>query len=167
MAFTTRLRLAIATALGAGTYLAFLYLSYSLFEDGYIPPEWWASHLRSQPLAVATWFSVINGAGAVAAAIPVAIGMVLFSKHQKRSLSLGIGILSALCFMGAGIVSYGFPNYPVAWLIELFQFLFIALSVVLFAVLFTSRALTNGYTATAAIAARLRFSRSRSAAREP
>jgi hypothetical protein len=167
MGFSTRLRLVVATALGAGAYLTFLYLSYSVFADSYIQPQWWTNHLHSQPLASAAWLSVVNGAGAVAAAIPVAIGMVLFSKHQRRSLSLGIGILSAFCFMGAGIVSYGFPNYAVAWVVELFQFLFIALSVVLFVLLFTSRSLTNGYTATTAIAARLRFPRSRSAAREP
>jgi hypothetical protein len=70
-------------------------------------------------------------------------------------------------FMGYGVSRYGFPKYAAAWAVDAFQFLLVAVAVLLLVVLFTSRSLTNGFTATAAIADRLRFPRSRSAAREP
>jgi hypothetical protein len=138
MTISTRLRLATATVLGAGAYSVLLYLSYSFLEDSYIPPQWWIDRLHTQPFASTAWFLLINGAGAIAAAIPVAAGVVLLCKAHKRSLSLGIGSLSALCFVSRGIAEYGYPSYSITRVIELLQFLSIAFSVLLLVAFFAS-----------------------------
>jgi len=53
---------------GAGAYLALLEFSYRLLEGSYMPPQWW--HVRPR----VSWFVLINAAGAVLAALPVALG---------------------------------------------------------------------------------------------
>jgi hypothetical protein len=153
--------------LGAGIYSVLLCLSFGFLADRYLPPHWWIDHVHGQPFSSAAWFSLINAAGALSAAVPVGIGLVFLVKAHVRLLSLAIGVLSAMWFTGYGVSRYGLPKYAVAWVVDAFQFLSVTLAVLLMVVLFTSRSLTNGFTATAAIAARLRFPCSRSAAREP
>lgn len=140
-----RWRFLLAALVGAGAYLALLEVSYRFLEDSYFPPPlWWRDHLHLRPVASASWFVLINAAGATLAATPVALVVVLFAKTRKLVLSLVIGVPPSLYIMGSGLVAYGLPKYAAAWVIEMFQFLSISLAVLLAVVLFSSLPLTIG-----------------------
>jgi hypothetical protein len=129
-------RLLLAALMGAGAYLALLHVSYAFIEGSYYPPpQWWRDHLHPRPVASASWFVLINAAGAVLAAIPVALGLVLLAKTHKLTLGLAVGVPASLYIMGSGLVAYGFPQQAIAWVIEVFQFLSIGLAVLLSVVL--------------------------------
>ena len=115
--------------LGAGAYLALLEVSYRLLEGAYAPPQWW--HVRPKVY----WFVLINAAGAVLAALPVALGVVLFVKKQTLAMGFLIGVPPSLYIMGSGLAAYGLPKYTAAWVIDVLQFLSIALAVLLVVVL--------------------------------
>jgi len=139
-----RWRFLLVALIGAGAYLALLEVSYGFLEGSYFPPQWWRDHLHLRPVASASWFVLINAAGAVLAAIPVALGVVLFAKTHKLTLVLVVGVPPSLYIMGSGLVAYGLPNYAAAWVIDVFQFLSISLAVLLAVVLLSSRPLTIG-----------------------
>ena len=145
MVVSTRKRFSLVILVGAGVYMALLEVSYGFLEGRYFPPpQWWRDHSHLGPVASAAWFVLINAAGAVLAALPVALGVVLFAKTHKQVLGLLVGVLPGLYIMGGGLVEYGFPNYAAAWVIEVFQFLSISLAVLLAVVLFASLPLTIG-----------------------
>jgi hypothetical protein len=91
-----------------------------------------------------SWFVLINAAGAVLAALPVASGVVLFVKKQRLATAFLVGVPPSLYIMGSGLVAYGLPNYTAAWVVDVLQFLSIGLAVLLVAVLFSSLPLTIG-----------------------
>ncbi len=128
---------------GAGAYLALLNVMYGSLQNSYIPPQWWRNLLRPRLVASAAWFVLINAAGAIFAALPVAFGVVLFAKARRLVLGLLIGVLPCLYFMGSGVATYGLPTYAVAWVIVVFQFLSISLAVPLAVVLFSIGPLTT------------------------
>jgi hypothetical protein len=135
-------RFLLVALVGAGAYLALLEVSYGFLENSYFPPPlWWRDHLHLRSVASASWFVLINAAGAASAAIPVAL-VVLFAKTRKLVLSLVVGVPPSLYIMGSGLVAYGLPKYAAAWVIEMFQFLSISLAVLLGVVLFSSLPLT-------------------------
>jgi hypothetical protein len=115
-----------------------LEVSYRLLEGSYNPPQWW----RVRPRV--SWFVLINAAGAVLAALPVASGVVLFVKKQRLATAFLVGVPPSLYIMGSGLVAYGLPNYTAAWVVDVLQFLSIGLAVLLVAVLFSSLPLTIG-----------------------
>jgi len=140
-----RWRSLLVALVGAGVYLALLEVSYGFLEGSYFPPpQWWRDHLHLRPVASVSWFVLINAAGAVLAAIPVALGVVLFAKTHKLALGLVVGVPPSLYIMGSGLVAYGLPKYAAAWVIDVFQFLSIGLAVLLAVVLFSSLPLTIG-----------------------
>jgi hypothetical protein len=140
-----RWRFLFVALVGAGAYLALLEVSYGFLEGSYFPPpQWLRDHLHLRPVASASWFVLINAAGAVLAAIPVALGVVLFAKTRKLALGLVVGVPPSLYIIGSGLVAYGLPKYAAAWVIEVFQFLSISLAVLLAVVLFSSLPLTIG-----------------------
>jgi hypothetical protein len=139
-----RWRLLLVALVGAGAYLTFLKISYGFLEGSYFPPHWWRDLLHLRPLASASWFVLINAAGAVFAAIPVALCLVLFAKTHKLVLGLAVGVPPSLYIIASGLAAYGLPNYPAAWVIEVFQLLSIGLAVLLAVVIFSSRPLTIG-----------------------
>jgi hypothetical protein len=114
---------------GAGAYLALLEVSYRLLESSYAPPQWW----RVRPKM--SWFALINAAGAVLAALPVALGLVLFVKKQRLAIGLLVGVPPSLYIMGSGLATYGLPKYTAAWVIDVLQFLSIGLAVLLVVIL--------------------------------
>jgi hypothetical protein len=137
-----RWRFILVALVGASAYLALLQVSYGFLEDSYIPPQWWRDHLPVRPVTPASWFVLINAAGAVMAAIPVALGIALFARTHRLALSLLVGVLPSLYWMGSGMVAYGMPRYTAWWVVDIFQFLSISLAVLLAVVLFPSRPLT-------------------------
>jgi len=143
MVVSMRWQFFLGATVGMCVYLAFLQLSYGVLAGSYLPPQWWLDHLPRQPVASASWFVLINAAGAVLAAMPVALGVVLFAKTRKLALGLVVGVPPSLYMMGSGLVAYGLPHYPAAWVIDVFQFLSISLAVLLAVVLFSRRPLTN------------------------
>jgi hypothetical protein len=139
-----RWRFLLVALVGAGAYLALLEISYGFLEGSYFPPHWWRDLLHLRPVASASWFVLINATGAVLAAIPVALCVVLFAKTHKRVLGLAVGVPPSLYIMGSGLAAYGLPNYAAAWVIDVFQLFSIGLAVLLAVVLFSSRPLTIG-----------------------
>lgn len=136
MVVSVRWRFLLVALVGAGAYMSLLHVSYTFLEGSdYPPPQWWRDHLHLRPVASASWFVLINAAGAVLAAIPVALGVILFAKTHKLALGLAVGVPPSLYIMGSGLVAYGFPKHAVAWVIEVFQFLSIGLAVLLAVVL--------------------------------
>jgi hypothetical protein len=133
-----RWRFLLVALVGTGAYLALLHVSYTFLGGSYYPPpQWWSDHLNLRPVAPASWFVLINAAGAVLAAIPVALGVVLFGRAHKPALGLVVGVPPSLYIMGSGLVAYGLPKHAVAWVIDVFQFLSIGLAVLLAVVLFS------------------------------
>ncbi len=145
MDVSTRWRFLLAVLVGAGVYLALLEVSYGFLEDSYIPPpRWWTDHLQRRSVASVSWFVLINAAGAVLAALPAAIGVVLGAKTHKLALGFVVGVLPGLYIMGSGLVAYGLPKYAAAWVVDVLQFLSISLAVLLAVVLFLSLPLIIG-----------------------
>lgn len=139
MVVSKRWRFLLMALVCAGAYLALLEVSYGFLENSYFPPPlWWRDHLHLRSVASASWFVLINAAGAASAAIPVALVVVLFAKTRKVVLSLVVGVPPSLYIMGSALVAYGLPKYAAAWVIEMFQFLSISLAVLLAVVLFSS-----------------------------
>jgi hypothetical protein len=85
---------AIALA-GAAAYFALLWLFYTWAPYTAIP-HWWRHFSPNAAAAVVTWFTLLNLGGAILAAIPVALGVVLGAKSHRVALGLIIGMIPAL-----------------------------------------------------------------------
>jgi hypothetical protein len=129
MALSTRWLFVLKALTGAALYFVFLYLSYGGLKDSYIPPSWWPNHLQIGPAGTAFWFVLINAAGAIFAAIPPALFLGHFAKAHKLALGLAAGVPAGLYIIGGGLIEYGLPHYPAAWIIEAFHFLSISAAV--------------------------------------
>jgi hypothetical protein len=134
VAISSRWGFLLAALIGAGVHLI-----YGLLQDSYIPPAWWQDHLRLR-LGVVTWFTLINCAGALLAAIPVAWCLARFARAHKMALSLSIGVPPSLYIMGSGLIDYGLPHYTSAWIVEFLQFLSISLAILVIVTLSPRRA---------------------------
>src|SRR5258705_3396484 len=107
-----RLRFPLAVLLGAGAYLVLLQVSYGFLKWSYYPsPQWWRDYLHPRVVASASWFVLINVAGAILAAVPVGISVVLLVKQHRLALSVLVGLLPSLYIMGGGVLEYGLPHY--------------------------------------------------------
>ena len=145
MAVSKRWQLLLLVVVGVTAYWVLLGVSYGFLESSYFPPPlWWRDHLHPRPVASASWFVLINASGAVLAAMPVAIFVLLFGKAQKLAVGLIIGTLTGLYIMGGSLIEYGLPKYVAAWIVDGFQLLSISVAVLLVVVLFASLPLTIG-----------------------
>jgi hypothetical protein len=129
MVLSTRRQFVLMALTAAALYFMLLHLSYGALKDSYIPPPWWPNYLQIGPAGTASWFVLINAAGAVFAAIPPALFLVRFAKAHKLALGLAAGVPAGLYIIGGGLIEYGLPHYPAAWTIEAFQFLSISVAV--------------------------------------
>jgi hypothetical protein len=141
---STRWQFLLIALAGAVAYLALLKISYGFLEGSYFPPQWWRDHWHLRPLASASWFVLVNAAGAVMAAMPVAVGVVLLAKTHRLALGLIVGAAPSIYVIGSSLAAFGLPNYAVAWVVVVCQFLSIGLAVLLTVVLFGSLPLTIG-----------------------
>jgi hypothetical protein len=129
MALSTRWQFVFMALTGAALYFVFLYLSYGALKGAYLPPSWWPNHLQIGPAGTASWFVLINAAGAIFAAIPPALFLGHFAKARKVALGLAAGVPAGLYIIGGSLIEYGLPHYPAAWVIEVFHFLSISTAV--------------------------------------
>jgi hypothetical protein len=129
MALSTRWQFGLMALTSAALYFVLLHLSYGALRDSYIPPSWWAHHLQLGPAGTASWFVLINAAAAVFAAIPPALFLGRFAKAHKLALGLAAGVPAGLYIIGGGLIEYGLPHYPSAWIIEAFQLFSISAAV--------------------------------------
>jgi hypothetical protein len=136
---SSRWRFVLSAMVGAGMYLGLLRVSYGLLQDNYIPPSWWQNHLRMPPVNAIAWFLLMNGAGALIAAIPVALCLARFAKTHQFTLSIAAGVPPSMYIIGSGLVEYGLPRHSAAWIIDAFQFASISLAILLIVALFSSR----------------------------
>ena len=138
-----RWRVPLAALVGAGVYWVFLRLSYGLLRGYYIPPQWWHNHMLARSVTSATWLTLINAAGAILAAAPASVGIVLFARANRFVLGIAVGVLASLSITVSGLLEYGVPRYASAWFVDALQFLSIGLAVLVEVVLFSSRPLTT------------------------
>jgi len=145
MVVSAHWRTPVLALIGAGAYLTLLTVTYGILAGSYsLPPQWWLDHLHQRPLASASWFVLINAVGAISAAIPVAVGVVLCARTQKLAMSLLIGVPPSLYIMGSALFEYGLPKYVTAWVVDAFQLFSISLAVLSAVWLFSSIPLTIG-----------------------
>jgi hypothetical protein len=136
-------RFVISVVLGAVAYYALLGLSYGLLQHSYQPSAWWMDRIHPERLGATSWFVLVNGAGAVLAAIPVVVVLQLWGGPQRRPLALMSAALAAATFVGGGVVQYGLPTYAAAWVVELAQLATIFLAVPALIALLPGRPLTT------------------------
>jgi hypothetical protein len=137
------LRSASIVLIGAAVYFAFLWLFYAMAP--YAPiPHWWRNFTPNAPVALATWFSLLNLGGAILAAIPVAFGVVLGTKVRRIALGLTIGVVPALYIVVGAIFEFGVPPSVTGWVVEIAQFFAVSLAVVAMVALVQDFPLTIG-----------------------
>ena len=129
MAKLSSLRSASVALAGAVVYCALLWLLYAKAPYAAIP-HWWRHFAANGPVALVTWFSLLNVGGAILAAIPVAFGLVLGLKVHRFALSLAIGVVPAVYIVAAGLIEFGVPASVEAWVVEITQFFAVGLAVV-------------------------------------
>ena len=129
MPSTSTFRSVLVVAIGAATYYALLGFVYSKapYTD---MPHWWGAYSVSRSAAVISWFTLLNVAGAVLSAIPVAIGVVLVGKVHRIASAVIIGFLAALVIVAGGVSQYGWPQSGSTWFTDVAQFLGIGGAVV-------------------------------------
>lgn len=129
MAKLSSLRSASVALAGAVVYCALLWLLYAKAPYAAIP-HWWRHFAPNGPIALVSWFSLLNVGGAILAAIPVAFGLVLGLKVHRFALGLAIGVVPAVYIVAGGLIEFGVPARVEAWVVEITQFFAVGLAVV-------------------------------------
>jgi hypothetical protein len=136
------LRPTLVALFGIAVYYALLGFLYARAPYAAMP-HWWRAHLVTGPLAVMSWFTMLNLGGAALAAIPVGIGVVLSVNSRRNLLGLIIGVLPALYMVVGGLTQFGVPTNLVGWVVDMAQFLAVSLAVVAAVALIESCPLTT------------------------
>ena len=122
------LRSTLIALAGAVLYYAMLGVVYSRAPYAYIP-EWFRDQPALRATVARSWFSLLNIGGALLAAVPIALGLMLFKTRINSSMALVIGTLAALWLSVTAVLEYGLPKYPAAWLITGIQILAVSMAV--------------------------------------
>jgi ethanolamine transporter EutH len=125
----TPLRSALVALIGAVVYFALLWLLCARVPYAVIP-HWWRHFVPNATAALVTWFTLQNVGGAILAAIPVALGIVVGTKAHRVALGLVVGVVPALYIVVGGLMEYGVPPSVIGWVVDLGQFLAVSLAVV-------------------------------------
>ena len=144
MANPPRLRSTLVALVGAAVYFALLWLLYARAPYAVIP-HWWRHFVPNAPVALVTWFTLLNVGGAILAAIPVALGIVLGTNARRVALGLVIGVVPALYIAIGGIIEFGVPPNAAGWVVDIAQFFAVSLAVVAMVALIQGFPLTNGW----------------------
>jgi hypothetical protein len=128
------LRIALVALVGAAVYFALLWLLYARAPYADIP-HWWRHIVPNAPAALVTWFTLLNVGGALLAAIPVALGIVLGTNARRIALGMVIGVVPALDIVVRGIIEFGVPPTVSGWVVDIAQFFAVSLAVVAVVVL--------------------------------
>jgi hypothetical protein len=95
--------------LGALAALAYYALLSLITADlPHIPvPAWWRQIWPSPSSAVQTWFGLMDAAGALFAALPVAAFLVWRIGGRAAAIGLATGVMVAAYILGSSFVEYG------------------------------------------------------------
>jgi hypothetical protein len=137
------LRRVSVVLIGAALYFALLWLLYARAPYADIP-HWWRRFMPNAPVALVTWVSLLNLGGAILAAIPVALGVLLGTKVHRVALGLAIGVVPALYIVGGAIIQFGVPPSVAGWIADIAQFFAVSLAVVAIIALVEGFPLTIG-----------------------
>jgi len=121
--------------LGALAALAY-YTLLSLITQAlpYVPvPAWWRPIWPSPTLAVQTWFGLMDAAGALFAALPVAVLLVWRVRGRAAAVGLATGVMVATYVLGSSVIEYGTEKKILFAAVS--QFVWIALALPAFALL--------------------------------
>ena len=143
MAIPYPLRTVSIAIAGALFYFALLWLFYTIAPYTVIP-HWWRHFSPNSTVAVVTWFTLLNVGGAILAAIPVALGVVLASGTSGVALGLVIGVMPALYMAVRACIEFGVPPTMEAWIVDIAQFFAVSLAVVAVVALIRGFPLTIG-----------------------
>jgi hypothetical protein len=138
------LRSILVALIGAAVYFALLWLLYARAPYAVIP-HWWRHFVPNAPIALVTWFTLLNVGGAILAAIPVALGVVLGTAARRSRLALIIGVVPALYIVVGGLLEFGFPPSVNGWVVDIAQFSAISFAVVAMVALLQGFPLTIGW----------------------
>jgi hypothetical protein len=128
MSAHARLRIGLSALIGVLVYAVLLSFLYGRAPYAEIP-QGWRQFVSNSTAAVVLWFTAINAGGAVLAAIPVAIGLILGIKTRRKTLALVIGVLPALYILVGGFVQYGRPPGLGGWIADIAQFIAVSLAI--------------------------------------
>jgi hypothetical protein len=136
------MRFSLVAVLGVAVYYTLLGCLYARVPYAAIP-HWWREHLFGGPAAVVSWFTVLNIVGALLAAIPVAIGLILSANTRRILLGLVIGVVAGLYIVVGGLLEFGVPASAGGWAIDMAQLIAVSLSVAAAVALIQSCPLTT------------------------
>ena len=129
MASPWRLRSFLVALVGGVAY--YLLLDVVYYHAPYADmPHGWREHLPSAPVAVFIWFTLVNLGGALLAAIPVSIGIICTTKSHRASVGFVAGAAPAAVILVSGFLEYGVPHRLIAWMVDVAQYVSIAVAVV-------------------------------------
>jgi hypothetical protein len=90
-------------------------------------PSWWMGIWPSRRVGVYTWFGLLNAAGAVIAAVPVAILLRYLIDLNRVRAAFIVGVLPALVVIGSVVMEYPPSRLASALMaVELFLVIFLA-----------------------------------------
>jgi hypothetical protein len=137
------LRSTLVALMGAAVYFALLWLFYA-WAPYTVIPHWLRNSLPNARAALVTWFTLLNVGGAMLAAIPVALGIVLGVKSRRVALGMIIGVVPALYILLGSVIEFGVPPTAEAWIVDIAQFFAVSLAVVAVIALIRAFPLTIG-----------------------
>jgi hypothetical protein len=90
-------------------------------------PSWWMGFWPSRKAGVYTWFGMLNAAGALVAAVPVAILLRWLLNANRVRAAFFIGVITASVVAGSTVIKYPSIDRPTAFMaFELCTVLFLA-----------------------------------------
>jgi hypothetical protein len=137
------LRSTLVALIGAAVYFALLWLFYA-WAPYTVIPHWLRHFLPNARVALVTWFTLLNVGGAILAAIPVALGIVLGVNARRVALGMIIGVVPALYILLGSVIEFGIPPTVEAWVVDIAQFFAISLAVAAVVALIRGFPLTIG-----------------------
>jgi hypothetical protein len=95
-------------------------------------PPWWMGLWPSRRVGAYTWFGLLNAAGAVIAAVPVAILLRCLIDLNRVRAAFIVGVLPALIVIGSVVMEYPPSRLASALMaVELFLVIFLAVPFVI------------------------------------
>lgn len=90
-------------------------------------PSWWMASWPSRKVAVYAWFGILNAAGAVIAAVPVAILLTWMIDENRRRAAFTVGAPTAFLMIASVVAHYSpLSGASVVMTAELFLLVFLA-----------------------------------------
>jgi hypothetical protein len=137
------LRTVLVALIGVAVYFGLLWLLYGSAPYATIP-LWWRHFMPNAHVSLVIWFILLNVGGAILAAIPVALGVVLATTVRRTALALMIGAAPAFFIVVGGLMESGLPPSVDGWIVDMAQFFTVSFAVVAMVALLQGFPLTIG-----------------------